>query len=138
MTSKKDQDLKMLHTAFRCQSGMHWLASAHCEYRFYSVGLSIYLGSSPQRSEPCLDLHVHPDDEQRRKLALSECLRTGEPLNVVYRLSNNKGEYNWISEEGSPLVGAGGEQLGIYATCQVVSPQSQEHASVSSGANVSL
>src|SRR5579863_10031582 len=52
------------------------------------------------------DSHIpllHPDDHEETRKVWSDCLRTGSPGEVAFRVRNSEGEYHWFLSRAEPL-----------------------------------
>jgi PAS domain S-box-containing protein len=59
----------------------------------------------------------HPDDRERAWAVWRECLRTGEPYHIEYRLRHHTGHYRWVIGRANPVVDAQGKITRWYGTC---------------------
>ena len=60
------------------------------------------------------DSHIpllHPDDQAETRRVWSECLRTGRPGEVSFRVRSGKGDYRWFLSRAEPLRGSDGTVL---------------------------
>ena len=60
------------------------------------------------------DSHIaflHPDDQEETRRVWSECLRTGRPGEVSFRIRNAEGGYRWFLSRAEPLRGNDGTIL---------------------------
>ncbi len=60
------------------------------------------------------DSHVlllHPDDHEQRRNVLSNCLNTGSPGEMSFRVRNAEGNYRWFLSRTEPLRGSDGAIL---------------------------
>jgi PAS domain S-box-containing protein len=57
-------------------------------------------------TSPAWDAHIpfiHPDDQEETRRVWSECLRTGRPGEVSFRVRNAEGNYRWFLSRAEPL-----------------------------------
>src|SRR6267142_1614903 len=57
-------------------------------------------------TSPAWDSHIpflHPDDQEETRRVWSECLRTGRPGEVSFRIRNAEGNYRWFLSRAEPL-----------------------------------
>src|SRR6476469_3539338 len=57
-------------------------------------------------TSPAWDSHIpflHPDDQEETRRVWSECLRTGRPGEVSFRVRNAEGNYRWFLSRAEPL-----------------------------------
>ncbi len=59
----------------------------------------------------------HPDDQARTDAVWRNCLRTGEPYNIEYRLRHHSGEYRWVAGRAQPIRDETGAITRWYGTC---------------------
>lgn len=59
----------------------------------------------------------HPDDRERAWASWRECLETGEPYQIEYRLRHHSGEYRWTLGRALPVRDAEGQILRWIGTC---------------------
>jgi formate hydrogenlyase transcriptional activator len=58
------------------------------------------------------DSHIpllHPDDHEETRRVWSDCLRTGSPGEVAFRVRNSEGEYHWFLSRAEPLRASDGK-----------------------------
>src|SRR6476660_1570204 len=57
-------------------------------------------------TSPAWDSHIpflHPEDQEETRRVWSECLRTGRPGEVSFRVRNAEGGYRWFLSRAEPL-----------------------------------
>src|SRR6185312_11277755 len=57
-------------------------------------------------TSPAWDSHIpflHPDDQEETRRVWSECLRTGRPGEVSFRVRSAEGNYRWFLSRAEPL-----------------------------------
>jgi formate hydrogenlyase transcriptional activator len=57
-------------------------------------------------TSPAWDSHIpflHPEDQEETRRVWSECLRTGRPGEVRFRIRNAEGNYRWFLSRAEPL-----------------------------------
>src|SRR5712675_2479245 len=57
-------------------------------------------------TSPAWDSHIpflHPDDQEETRRVWSECLRTGRPGEVSFRIRDAEGNYRWFLSRAEPL-----------------------------------
>jgi PAS domain S-box-containing protein len=97
---------------------MAFLADAQGEILYFNRRHYEYFGIDPERNG--LDwrgqqLH-HPDDVERTIRAWSNCVATGEPYTIEYRLRRHDGEYRWHLGRAVPLRDSQGAIIQWFGT----------------------
>ena len=59
----------------------------------------------------------HPDDQERSWNVWRQCLATGEPYEIEYRLRHRSGEYRWTLGRAMPMRGPDGNIVRWIGTC---------------------
>lgn len=59
----------------------------------------------------------HPDDQARAWKAWGECLASGEPYEIEYRLRDREGEYRWVIGRANPIRDTDGQIVRWIGTC---------------------
>jgi len=59
----------------------------------------------------------HPDDQERAWAAWRQCLETGEPYEIEYRLRRHDGVYRWTLGRARPIRNEAGEITRWFGTC---------------------
>ncbi len=59
----------------------------------------------------------HPDDQDRAWAVWRQCLETGEPYHIEYRLKHHSGSYRWVLGRAQPVRDAAGRIARWYGTC---------------------
>ncbi|MFC0410313.1 putative bifunctional diguanylate cyclase/phosphodiesterase [Roseomonas elaeocarpi] len=73
---------------------------------------------------------VHPDDRAETVRQWSLSLRSGQPVDIEYRLCNPEGGYRWFRAFGAPRRGADGTILRWYGTVEDVHDRKMSQAHV--------
>jgi len=73
---------------------------------------------------------VHPDDAEMSAEAFKYGYANEEPVSVLYRLRNNKGEYRWAIDSGSPKYDREGKYEGFVGTVVDVHEQVEAESKV--------
>jgi PAS domain S-box-containing protein len=68
---------------------------------------------------------VHPDDASEFRDALGNCLATGAPFALKYRLRRIDGVYRWMSSRAAPLRDRTGRIIQWYGLCHDIDDQIQ-------------
>ncbi len=68
---------------------------------------------------------LHPDDVEPTLEAIRISLKTGQPIDVEYRVRRPGGEWNWMRSRGSPRFGPTGRVVCIYGVVEGVHEQKQ-------------
>jgi diguanylate cyclase (GGDEF)-like protein/PAS domain S-box-containing protein len=68
---------------------------------------------------------VHPDDREVCQQKWKECLRTGEPFEIEYRLHDAEKKYRWYLDRAVPLRDASGAIIKWFGTCTDIDDQMQ-------------
>lgn len=70
--------------------------------------------------------YLHPDDYENTLAVWQNCLNTGEPYNVEYRLKNaENGAYRWFVARALPVKTETGEIVRWFGTCTDIEAQKQ-------------
>ncbi|MBX9815788.1 MAG: PAS domain-containing protein, partial [Sphingomonas sp.] len=59
----------------------------------------------------------HPDDQARAWAVWRDCLATGAPYHIEYRLRHRSGQYRWVIGRAQPMRDADGRIIRWYGTC---------------------
>jgi PAS domain S-box-containing protein len=59
----------------------------------------------------------HPDDQERAWSVWRDCLETGEPYHIEYRLRHRSGEYRWVLGRAQPVRDEEGRIKRWFGTC---------------------
>lgn len=59
----------------------------------------------------------HPEDQERAWNVWGQCLKTGQPYQIEYRLRHHSGEYRWTLGRALPVRNAKGEIVRWIGTC---------------------
>ncbi|MBF9197573.1 PAS domain-containing sensor histidine kinase [Microvirga terrestris] len=59
----------------------------------------------------------HPDDQDRAWGVWRQCLETGEPYHIEYRLRHRSGQYRWVLGRAQPLRDDKGRIVRWYGSC---------------------
>jgi PAS domain S-box-containing protein len=59
----------------------------------------------------------HPDDQERAWSVWRDCLATGEPYHIEYRLRHRSGEYRWVLGRAQPVRDEEGRIKRWFGTC---------------------
>ena len=59
----------------------------------------------------------HPDDQPRAWKIWGECLASGDPYEIEYRLRDRAGEYRWVIGRANPIRDAAGNIVRWIGTC---------------------
>jgi PAS domain S-box-containing protein len=68
---------------------------------------------------------LHPEDVEPTTKALREGMRTGNPVDVEYRVKTVAGEWLWMRARGSPRCGPSGEILRWYGSLEDIHERKQ-------------
>lgn len=68
---------------------------------------------------------LHPDDVERTLDAIRAILRTGDPIDVKYRVRRTGGEWVWLRSRGAPRFGPSDEIVCIYGVVEEIHEQKQ-------------
>ncbi|MFP5227521.1 MAG: EAL domain-containing protein [Acidobacteriota bacterium] len=69
---------------------------------------------------------LHPDDVGPTNEAIRQCLATGEPIDVHYRIRTLDGEWLLMRSRGSPRFAADGKIVGVYGVVEAVAQVESE------------
>ncbi len=72
---------------------------------------------------------LHPDDVQPTMTALREGMRTGNPVDVEYRLKTVDQKWKWMRARGSPRFGPSGEILRWYGSLEDIDERKKQEES---------
>ncbi|MEE1657676.1 PAS domain-containing protein [Microvirga sp. CF3062] len=59
----------------------------------------------------------HPEDQEKAWGVWRQCLETGEPYHIEYRLRHRSGEYRWVLGQAQPLRDDKGRIVRWYGSC---------------------
>jgi PAS domain S-box-containing protein len=62
---------------------------------------------------------LHPEDVEHTRVAIRDSLRTGQPIDIEYRVHRPSGEWTWMRSRGSPRFGPTGKIVCIYGVLEV-------------------
>jgi PAS domain S-box-containing protein len=65
----------------------------------------------------------HPEDQERAWAIWRECLKTGDPYEIEYRLRHYSGEYRWTLGRAQAMRGPDGEIIRWFGTCTDIHDQ---------------
>jgi PAS domain S-box-containing protein len=68
---------------------------------------------------------LHPDDVEPVRAAIRESLRTGEPIDLEYRVQRLGGDWIRMRSRGSPRFGPAGKLVCVYGVAEEVEGQKQ-------------
>ncbi len=68
---------------------------------------------------------LHPEDVTPTQEAIHVSLRTGEPIDVEYRVRRPGGDWAWMRSRGAPRLGPTGKVICIYGVVEEVNSQKQ-------------
>lgn len=77
-------------------------------FEFISEGCREITGVAPENliSEKVgYDKMIHPDDQERVRESISSALSRGKPYQLVYRITDIKGQMRWVTEQGQGIPG---------------------------------
>jgi diguanylate cyclase (GGDEF)-like protein/PAS domain S-box-containing protein len=101
-----------------------WTARSDGLIDFASDRWYQYTGQTPQPDkEMAWKEVVHPDDLAVCYATWQECLRTGAPYEMEYRLRNPTGLYHWFLARATPVRDAEGKILKWFGTCTDIEDQ---------------
>jgi PAS domain S-box-containing protein len=67
----------------------------------------------------------HPDDQERAWERWRNCLRTGEPYEIEYRLRHKSGDYRWVLGRAMPMHDQDGQIVRWMGTCTDIHEQKE-------------
>ena len=59
----------------------------------------------------------HPDDQERAWKRWADCLTSGEPFEIEYRLRHRNGDYRWVIGRANPIRDRAGQIVRWIGTC---------------------
>ena len=68
---------------------------------------------------------VHPEDREQIAVVLERCLRTGEPIDVEYRISNDGLQWQWMRSRGAPRRDNAGNIIRWYGSVESIHEHKQ-------------
>src|SRR6266404_5757692 len=90
-----------------------WLAAPSGALLFVNSRCADYLGLPKDHqlrfgpdTGAAWDSHIpllHPDDREETRRVWSDCLKTGRPSEVSFRVRNAEGDYRWFLSRAEPL-----------------------------------
>jgi diguanylate cyclase (GGDEF)-like protein/PAS domain S-box-containing protein len=93
-----------------------WRAGRDGRVDFVNDAWIQFTGMSSASPEPSWHEAVHPDDRERRRVALATAAAERAPLEIEYRLRDAEGRYRWVQETGRPFDGLDGNFAGLIGT----------------------
>ena len=73
---------------------------------------------------------LHPQDRDRVVTAVRSAIERGDRYAIEYRIRDRRGDYRWVVDTASPLVGPGGEPRGYVGTALDITEQKQAQAAL--------
>lgn len=61
---------------------------------------------------------LHPEDVKHTRAAIRESLKSGQPIDIEYRVHRPNGEWTWMRSRGSPRFGPTGKIVCIYGVVE--------------------
>ncbi|MBD1844289.1 PAS domain-containing protein [Cyanobacteria bacterium FACHB-63] len=104
---------------------MFWITQANGYHDYFNQRWYDYTGTKPGETngegwQSCF----HPEDAKKAAVIWQECLKTGQPYNVEYRLRYAKtGEYRWHLGQALPLRDADGDIVRWFGSCTDIHDQ---------------
>lgn len=102
-----------------------WTANAEGVQNFYNARFFEFSGKSPEDGIlQSWESIIHPDDYKRALPLWNECLKTGRPYNIEYRLlDNNTKNYRWFLGRAMPVVNSQGQIVKWFGSCTDIDDQ---------------
>ncbi|MBD1825706.1 PAS domain-containing protein [Cyanobacteria bacterium FACHB-DQ100] len=104
---------------------MFWITQGNGYHDYFNQRWYDYTGTKPGETDgegwqTCL----HPEDAKKAAVTWQECLKTGQPYNVEYRLRCAKtGEYRWHLGQALPLHDSDGDIVRWFGSCTDIHDQ---------------
>lgn len=73
---------------------------------------------------------LHPDDVERTAKVWSDCMASGEPFEIEYRLRSHEGEYRWFHGRGVPMRDESGRIVRWFGTCTDIEERVRSSCSI--------
>ena len=100
-----------------------WIAEASGEIRYFNQRWVDYTGVTTENASGS-DGMIHPEDGPRWQVAWNECLKTGLPYEVEYRLRRQSdGAYRWHLVRAEALRDSSGRVTRWFGTCTDIHDQ---------------
>ena len=100
------------HTWYAAPNGALLFVNARCaDYIGLAKDHPLRFGTDTGGGRDFHVLLLHPDDHEQRRIVLSNCLNTGSPGEVSFRVLNAEGNYRWFLSRTEPLRGSDGAIL---------------------------
>jgi PAS domain S-box-containing protein len=102
----------------------------------WSVELYRLYGREPGAFAPSFESYlacIHEDDRSRVLEALQGAMSLLTPFSHEYRALHPSGELRWVHARGRPVLGPGGEVIGLSGTCHDITERKQREAAVREG-----
>lgn len=97
---------------------MIWSARPNGYHDYYNAQWYGYTGVEPGSTDgDAWNGMFHVDDRESCWARWQQCLATGEPYEVEYRLRRRDGEYRWMLGRALPITGSAGEIVRWVGTC---------------------
>ncbi len=68
---------------------------------------------------------LHPDDVEPTLKAIERTLKTGEPIDIEYRVKSTAGEWRWMRSRGAPRILPSGKVVCVYGVVEEVHAHKQ-------------
>ena len=72
----------------------------------------------------------HPDDQERAWKLWAQCLASGEPYEIEYRLRHRSGDYCWVIGRANPIRDRAGKIVRWIGTCTDIDAAKRDRKSV--------
>jgi PAS domain S-box-containing protein len=103
-----------------------WVLNAKGEVTDVSPRWESFTGQAPEEALGSgWQKALHPDDLEPTREAIQNTLRTGEPIDVEYRVRRPGGDWTWIRTRGAPRFGLSDEVVSVYGVVEEVHGQKQ-------------
>jgi PAS domain S-box-containing protein len=100
------------HTWYATSSGALTFVNERCaDYIGLARDHPLRFGTDTSGGRDSHVLLLHPDDHEARSNVLSNCLNTGSPGEVSFRVRNAEGQYHWFLSRTEPLRNSDGAIL---------------------------
>ncbi len=115
---------------FELNSQVQWVLDAEGNVLQISSRWAETTGQSKERALNMGWLEaLHPEDVEPAMKILRHALRTGQPIDIEYRLKSQDGSWVWMRSRGAPHYGPSGEILRWYGSVEDIGDHKQTEES---------
>ena len=125
---QKNSELQTVMEEFRFVTDfmpqMVWATRPDGYHDFYNKGWYDYTGLDYEQSkEAGWSLVLHPEDYDRTLKIWADCLKTGKPYEIEYRMRRHDGVYRWFLARAQAIRNDKGQIIKWFGTCTDIHDQ---------------